>query len=418
MSKYQEIKQVILKMVNKQEPPAQRGAEIDDDENESMTEGRKPRVFGINRKITYFLTGVALVGFMIGMFNGVFSQKQEETKKPVKEDEPAALVRSPISEAMPAGYDEAMRLAAYEAQKTGRVAEPKNATRPAHVNESAYIPAEASNLQPDAATQPYPSVYYPAYPQLPPYYPGQPIQPAQVNVEEKGEKQRSPIKVALTGIGDGQAASAGNGGPTSAATPTGGYSYTAASPNTLQAGTLIPAVLISGINSDIGGQAVAQVQSDVYDSLFGRTLMIPAGSRMIGQYNAGAVVGQNRINISWNQLILPDGGAYTLGNVAVAVDGAGYAGLPGKVDNHSGKVLGGAAATSALAALGSIAAGNTGDTETYTAGQLAAQGAMSNLLNTASTMMQKNINIAPTITIEPGYPFNVFLSQPLTLQPY
>ena len=94
----------------------------------------------------------------------------------------------------------------------------------------------------------------------------------------------------------------------------------------------------------------------------------------------------------------------------IAIDGAGYAGLVGNVNNHTSKMLSAGAFTSALAALGGVAAGNTSSANNYTAGELAAQGAMSNLLNTASSLFQKNMNVQPTITIQPGYQFNIFVT--------
>jgi type IV secretion system protein TrbI len=192
--------------------------------------------------------------------------------------------------------------------------------------------------------------------------------------------------------------------------------YTSASANTLDPGTLIPAVLVTGINTDVGGEVIAQTEVDVYDSLTGSSLLIPAGSRFIGSYTSGAGNGQSRVNVTWSTLLLPDGGSYALGqNTMVATDGAGYAGLVGNVNNHTSKILSGGAISSALGALASVAAGNTSSsTTTYSAGQLAAQGAASNLMNAASSLFSKNANIQATITVEPGYEFNIFVNSPVS----
>jgi type IV secretion system protein VirB10 len=130
-------------------------------------------------------------------------------------------------------------------------------------------------------------------------------------------------------------------------------------PNTLQAGTIIPAVLLTGINTDVGGQVLAQIEADVYDSLTGSTLLIPAGSRLVGTVGKGAQTGQNRVSVNWQTLMLPTGGSYALGGSMVAADLSGYGGIPGRLHNHTGGLLRSGFFTSVVAALGSMAAGNT-----------------------------------------------------------
>ncbi|WP_333594180.1 TrbI/VirB10 family protein [Anaerospora hongkongensis] len=425
MSKYQEIKRALTKMLRSRSRSDEVAAipEVDIDVNESMTEGRKPKVFGINKKLTYFLAGVGIVVFLFGFLSGLLpDSKSKKAEKTVEIAAPVANLHSPINDTIPDGYgDVSKRMAAYEAQQKGTLAVGSTNANRMNANQQPDSYREQDEYQsesiPAIRRSQQRSRYYEdiqGYPNIPGSSAENTAQPGKT--ETKKNEYGAPIRVSFKG-GNSESTD-GQGSQDSVKGYSADVSYTAVAPNTLQAGTLIPAVLISGVNSDVGGQAIAQVQSDIYDSVYGSTLLIPAGSRLIGQYNAGAVTGQNRVSISWTNLVLPNGGSYALGKSVVAVDGAGYAGLPGKVNNHSSKVLGGAAATSALAALGSVAAGNTGNSDTYTAGQLATQGAMANLLNTASSMMQKNMNVTPTVTIEPGYPFNVFVGQAISLQPY
>lgn len=411
----------------------QSGTDVEEEsENESMTEGHKPKIYGINRKLIYGIVGIFLVAFLGSLY---FNSSTDTSKtKKVAETVTPSKTQSPINSSYPGDYGGVSRMKGYDDQKTGRVATVNGSANarplPRASNESVNT-APTASLPPIAARN-YAQAYQPTY--SAPYpttsYPtAAPVQPAtaasaapQATAAEKiKENVKAAIQFAL-----GKTDTEQEGKSTAVSQPTvtqvtyGRSSYAEASPNVLQTGTLIPAILVSGINSDVGGQVIAQVESDVYDSLYGSTLLIPAGSRLIGQYSAGAGNGQNRISITWGSLVMPDGGSYSLGNSMIAVDGAGYAGLEGNVDSHTGQVLSTAGLTSALAALGSVAAGNTGSStnNSYSAGQLASQGAMSNLLNTASTMLQKNINVAPTITINPGYEFNVFVSQQISLNPY
>lgn len=188
--------------------------------------------------------------------------------------------------------------------------------------------------------------------------------------------------------------------------------------NALYAGTLLPAMLMSGVSSDLGGQLMAQITTDIYDSLHGDTLLIPMGSRLIGQYDAGAENGQSRVSVKWSMLILPDGSSYNIDGKLTSADGAGYPGIPGDVNEHEGKILTGGALSSAIAAFGSIAVGNTGSGDDESAGRLAMEGAQANLLNSASAMFNKNLNIKPTITIAPGTAFTVQVNQTMVLEPY
>ena len=201
--------------------------------------------------------------------------------------------------------------------------------------------------------------------------------------------------------------------PASNTLQTANLSLTSGSPYVVQAGTLIPAMLFTGIDTAVPGQVTAQVSADVYDSLTRSNLLIPAGSRLLGTYKAGGAETNGRVNVVFSTLILPNGNAFDIGTSMVAVDGGGYSGIVGKVHRHTSRVIGAGMISSAIAALGSLASGNTSSRDTYTGGQIAMQGALANLISTTSNMMSQGANVQPNITVEPGHTFQVYVVQPV-----
>lgn len=171
-----------------------------------------------------------------------------------------------------------------------------------------------------------------------------------------------------------------------------GPTYTAPDSNTVLAGTVIPAMLVTGINTDTPGQVYAQTMADVYN-LDGDTILIPAGSKILGSYGSDSQnAGQTgRVNVTFDTLVLPDGGSWSIGNSMVAMDGAGYTGISGHVHRHTGSNFMKGLWNSAMTALSSAAA----DRVTFDASAL-----------TAVTQSQ-----APTTTVDPGYTFSVYVTQ-------
>ena len=200
-------------------------------------------------------------------------------------------------------------------------------------------------------------------------------------------------------------------------TSTGSSSYYEAKQNTLSAGSLIPVTLLTGVDSDLPSQVVCQVRENVYDSITGDVLLIPQGAKIIGEVNNGAVgAAQERIAVAWKRMILPNGYSVNLGSMP-GVDRAGYPGLKDKVNSHTGKIFGATMLTSLFSAAAQIAAGNT-SSDDQSSGQLAVSGAAGNILNAGSKILERNININPTIQISPGTIFNIFVSDDLVLRPY
>lgn len=186
-----------------------------------------------------------------------------------------------------------------------------------------------------------------------------------------------------------------------------------ASPNILQAGAVIAAALITGIRSDLPGQITAQVTENVYDSPTGRILLVPQGTRLIGQYDNGVGFGQRRVLLVWNRLILPNGRSIVLERQPGA-DAEGYAGLEDGVDYHWGELLK-AAALSTLLSVGAEAGSSSQEGDVMRALR---QGASNSISQTGQQIVGRQLNIAPTLTIRPGFPVRVIVTHDLMLEPY
>lgn len=184
----------------------------------------------------------------------------------------------------------------------------------------------------------------------------------------------------------------------------------AGSPYTLRAGTLIPALLITGITSDLPGDIVGQVSRDVYDSRSQRILLIPRGSRLIGTYDNQIAAGQGRLLVAWTRLILPDGRSMQLPGLPLA-DREGNSGAKGSVDNHWRRVFGNALLLSALSAGLQLSQPSQATVlATPSAGQVAAGAVGQELSTVAMEIIKRGMSAAPTITIPAGQAFNVMLN--------
>lgn len=192
------------------------------------------------------------------------------------------------------------------------------------------------------------------------------------------------------------------------------------SPYELRAGFVVPATLISGINSDLPGQIMAQVSQDVFDTATGKWQLIPQGSRLVGRYSSDVVYGQSRVLIAWQRIVFPDGKAMDIGSMPGA-DSAGYAGFTDQVNNHYFRLFASAFLMSGVTA--GIALSQPQTTINNTTRQ-SASSAMSEALGqqlgqVTAQLIAKNMNIAPTLEIRPGYRFNVIVTKDMTFsKPY
>jgi type IV secretion system protein VirB10 len=185
-----------------------------------------------------------------------------------------------------------------------------------------------------------------------------------------------------------------------------------ASPYVLQAGAVISAALITGIRSDLPGQITAQVTENIHDSPTGRILLVPQGTRVIGQYDSNVQFGQSRILLVWNRLIFPNGRSIMLERQPGA-DAEGYAGLQDGVDYHWWG-LAKAAGLSTLLSIGSELAIDDDD------GLLRAirNGGQDTFNQAGQQIVRRQLNVAPTLTIRPGFPVRVIVTRDLLLEPY
>lgn len=185
-----------------------------------------------------------------------------------------------------------------------------------------------------------------------------------------------------------------------------------ASPYVLQAGAVIPAALITGIRSDLPGQITAQVTESIYDSPTGRLLLIPQGTRIIGEYSNDVGFGQRRILLVWNRLIFPNGRSIVLERQPGA-DTQGYAGLEDGVDYHWWG-LAKAAGLSTLLSIGAELATNDEDRLI----QAIRNGGQDTINDAGQQIVRRQLNVAPTLTIRPGFPVRVIVTRDLVLEPY
>lgn len=185
-----------------------------------------------------------------------------------------------------------------------------------------------------------------------------------------------------------------------------------ASPYVLQAGSVIPAALITGIRSDLPGQIAAQVTGNVYDSPTGRHLLIPQGARLVGQYESEVAFGQRRVLLVWTRLIMPDGRSIVLERQPGA-DAEGQAGLEDGVDYHWDRVFLAAGLSTILnvgAELGTSSEDRIADA--------IRDGLLGTVGRTGEEIVSRQLDVQPTLTIRPGFPVRVLTTRDLVLEPY
>jgi len=193
------------------------------------------------------------------------------------------------------------------------------------------------------------------------------------------------------------------------------------SPYELRAGFVIPATLISGINSELPGQIIAQVSQNVFDTPTGKHLLIPQGCRLIGTYSSEVKYAQSRVMVAWQRIIFPDGKAFDIGSMPGS-DSAGYAGFNDQVNNHYLRLFGSAFLMSAIT--GGITYSQRQDQTQNAYGASSASSAMSEALGqqlgqVTAQMVARNLSVSPTLEIRPGYRFNVVVTKDMTFtKPY
>jgi type IV secretory pathway VirB10-like protein len=269
-----------------------------------------------------------------------------------------------------------------------------------------------------------------------PSVPAMPTQPAQTNVVSEAEREaRARQQVIASALAfkmtNGNAVRTENNGKQEAVTTAntaGGNAVASYVPSatagvsdsvfTLTAGTVIQATLLTGITSDVpNGDVVAQVRQNIYDSLTGEHLLIPQGSKLIGTSGAAGSRGNKRLGVVFTRIILPNGSNVYLPRQN-AIDGVGYPGLSEKYDDHGSTLYRTAFMSALFAAAAQSMTGNTTGTDNRSPGQEAVSGAVASILQTAQSLINRDANVAPTITVSPGFQFSVFVNQDCNIGEY
>ncbi len=185
------------------------------------------------------------------------------------------------------------------------------------------------------------------------------------------------------------------------------------SPYQVMAGTIIAASMVTGVNSDLPGRVIAQVTENVFDSVTGNYLLIPQGSRVIGTYDSVIAFGQERALIAWQRIIMPDGSSVVIENLP-ATDTAGYSGLSDEVDFHTWQLLSGIALSTLLGVSSEL---TLGDQESDLVAAIR-ESTQKNADKVGQDLVERNLNIQPTLTIRPGWPLRIIVNKDMVLRPY
>ena len=183
------------------------------------------------------------------------------------------------------------------------------------------------------------------------------------------------------------------------------------SPYEIKRGSVIPATLITGINSDLPGRIIAQVRQNVYDSATGHHLLIPQGTRLFGRYDSNVSFGQERVLVIWTDIVFPNGSTLQIGGMP-GVDALGVGGFNDRVNNHYLRTFGSAILVALI---------GTGIDMAFPSSQPGfgsdrpEDAARRNFADTfgrvADQTISRNLNVQPTLEIRPGYHFNVLVEQ-------
>jgi type IV secretory pathway VirB10-like protein len=185
-------------------------------------------------------------------------------------------------------------------------------------------------------------------------------------------------------------------------------------PYILQAGAVIPGVLLTAVNADLPNVILGQVRAPVYDSLTGRHLLIPQGAKLMGVYDAQVAYGQERLQVTWQHILFPNGQSRAL-NAMPGIDAVGSVGFKDQVENHYGSLFKGALLTSLFSLGGALSQPKTQEQSLNLAslGGLAAQSVAGTALATGHLLADKQIAVQPTLRIRPGYTFNIMVTHDL-----
>ena len=184
------------------------------------------------------------------------------------------------------------------------------------------------------------------------------------------------------------------------------------SPYQVMAGTIIPASMITGLNSDLPGQVIAQVTENVYDTPTGQYLLLPQGTRMLGRYDSEIDDGQSRALVVWNRLIRPDGSSLVIENLP-GVDLSGQAGLRDKVNRHTGSLFKAAILSSVLSVSSEL-----GTDEEDAVADAIRTGGQDTINQAGQRVVTRALSRKPTLSVRPGWRLGIIVNRDLVLSPY
>ncbi len=184
------------------------------------------------------------------------------------------------------------------------------------------------------------------------------------------------------------------------------------SPYQVMAGTIIPASLITGLNSDLPGQVIGQVTENVFDTPTGQHLLIPQGTKLLGRYDSEIDAGQSRALVVWNRLVLPDGSSLEIDSLP-GTDLSGETGLRDKVDRHRGSLFGAALLSSVLSV-----ASELGSNDEDRILEAIRGGGQDTINQAGQSAVNQALSRKPTLRVRPGWRLRVIVNQDLVLKPY
>jgi type IV secretion system protein VirB10 len=186
-------------------------------------------------------------------------------------------------------------------------------------------------------------------------------------------------------------------------------------PATVWQGTIFEAVLSSNINTDLPGEVTAIIAKNIYSSLDGKYLLIPQNSKLYGSYNSSISYSQNRVQVGWHTLIRPDGYAINLGNMA-ATDAQGAVGVKGIINDHPFQYLKAIALMSVFNIINSEFENSTSGTDNQYVQNIMAN-SQSVITTLGSKLIDRALDVQPTITIKAGLKINILVNSTLALPP-
>jgi len=178
-------------------------------------------------------------------------------------------------------------------------------------------------------------------------------------------------------------------------------------------GTILEAALINRLDGSFSGPVECLLTTDVY-SHDRQHLLIPAGTKAFGEAKKVEALGQTRLAVLFHRLIMPDGYSVSLDQFQ-GLDQIGDTGLRDKVNNHYLRIFG---ASLAIGALGAVAEAGTGSTFTASGSDLMRQGFAESSAQSSERILDRFLNILPTLTIREGHRIKIYLSGDLALPDY